>query len=276
MRNALRFVWAAAALAAGLLPSAARPDDASPWKEGFHSRARLISGGVENGRLLAGIEIVLDQGFKTYWRTPGESGLPPRLDWTGTSNVSATDIRWPAPRRMEDAGGVVYGYGDRVILPVLVTPEDAGAPARLNLVAEYGVCKDICIPARAELELTLSGDGSHRASIEQALAAVPRQQPLGAEGTPSILAVTPVSGDKPGLAVEVRVSPGAKPSLFAEGPEDWYLSPSAGTQKGNRFIVTVDERPKEASGPVSLRFTLVADDAAIETEVRLDAGLQPR
>jgi DsbC/DsbD-like thiol-disulfide interchange protein len=275
MGNALRIVWIVAILAAGMLPSAVQPGDASSWKQGFHSRVRLISGGMEKGRLLAGIEIVLDQGFKTYWRTPGESGLPPRFDWSGSSNASAIDVRWPAPKRSEDAGGVAYGYGDRVILPVLVTPADAAKPTRLNLTVDYGVCKDICIPAQAELDVALAS-GSHYAAIEQALAAVPQPQALGAEGPLSILSAEPIAGDKPRLAVEVRVPEGVEPSLFPEGPEDWYLSVPAAMEAGNRFIVTVDERPKDASGPVPLRFTLVAGTQAIETEVRLDAGLQPR
>jgi DsbC/DsbD-like thiol-disulfide interchange protein len=267
-------------VAAGLLSSAAQAGGASPgassWSQGFHSRVRLISGGEENGRLLAGIEIVLDKGFKTYWRTPGESGLPPRFDWTASANADAIEVRWPTPTRTEDAGGVAYGYGDRVVFPVLVTPADRTKPAKLNLGIEYGVCKEICIPAQASLDLTVSTDGSHNPAIGEALAAVPRPQPLGAAGPLSILSVEPVAGGGSAFAVEVRIPAGAKPSLFAEGPENWYLSTPAAIEPGNRFTVTIDERPKVESGPVALRFTLVAGDQAIETEVRLDADLQPR
>ena len=80
---------------------------ASGWDEGFHSRARLVSGGTDQGRMLAGIEIVLDPGFKTYWRNPGESGLPPRFDWSGQHECAAVELKWPAPHRTEDAAGVV-------------------------------------------------------------------------------------------------------------------------------------------------------------------------
>jgi DsbC/DsbD-like thiol-disulfide interchange protein len=252
-----------------------RPAAASSWSEGFHSRARLIAGGDEGGRRLAGIEIVLDKGFKTYWRTPGESGLPPRLDWSGSSNAAAVEIRWPAPTRTEDAGGVTYGYGERVVLPALVTPADPGRPTELRLTMDYGVCKDICIPAHAEMSLALAGEAPHRAAIEQALAAVPRPQPLGAAGPLAVVEAKPVPGDRPALAVRIRAPAGSGPSLFAEGPEDWYLSTSPAPD-GDLFTVTVDERPKASSGDVPLRLTLVAGGQAIETELRLDVDGRPR
>ena len=85
----------------------------------FIRGARLIAGGQQGGSWLAGIEITLDPGFKTYWRNPGDSGLPPRFDWSGSENVAGVDVRWPAPERHEDAAGVAYVYGDEVVLPVL-------------------------------------------------------------------------------------------------------------------------------------------------------------
>jgi DsbC/DsbD-like thiol-disulfide interchange protein len=256
-------------------PAAAGPGGASPWAQGFHSRARLIAGGEEGGRLLTGVEIALDKGFKTYWRNAGEAGLPPRFDWSGSANAGVIEVRWPAPALSRDAGGVAYGYHEKVILPVLVKPTDPGRPVKLKLTVEYGVCKDICIPAHAEMSLTLSGAADHRPVIEQALSLVPKPRPLAADGPLSILEVRPVAGDKPSLAVRVRAPDGSRPALFPEGPENWYLSSTPAPER-DTFTVTVDERPKDAKGDVPLRFTLVAGDRAIETELRLDAGLSPR
>ena len=88
-----------ALLSRPLLFSRRRPgQDSQGWVQGLHSRARLLSGDRKGGEWLAGIEIALDPGFKTYWRNPGESGLPPRFDWSGSENVKSVDIRWPAPR----------------------------------------------------------------------------------------------------------------------------------------------------------------------------------
>ncbi|WP_262296186.1 protein-disulfide reductase DsbD domain-containing protein [Microvirga sesbaniae] len=243
--------------------------------QGFHSRARLISGGQQGDVWLAGIEITLDQGFKTYWRNPGDSGLPPRFDWAGSENVAGAEIRYPAPDRHEDAAGVAYVYGKKVVLPVLVRAKDGTKPVRLALAAEYGVCKDICIPARADLSLDLTAGGQDRATIAAALAKVPRPQALGAPSDLAVLSVEPMTQSKPAFSVTVRAPEGTKPSLFAEGPENWIVSTSV-PDDANRFTVTVEDRPKEAAAAVPLRLTLVAGGQSVETEVSLDANGLPR
>ncbi|MGO4387255.1 protein-disulfide reductase DsbD domain-containing protein [Microvirga sp. 2YAF29] len=256
--------------------SAAAQSLSSPsGAKGFHSQVRLLSGGKQGYVWLAGIEFTLDQGFKTYWRNPGESGLPPRFDWSGSENAASIEIQWPAPKRHEDAAGVAYVYGRKVILPVLVKPEQAGKPIKLALAVDYGICKDICIPANAELSLPLAEDGPDRAAIEPFQARVPAPRPLGASGDLAVAAVTAKDqADKSVLAIKVRVPAGTKPSLFAEGPENWYLSTST-PDADNNFTVTVEEKPKDAA-PALLRLTLVAGDKAIETEVSLDGNGKPR
>ncbi|MBJ6124296.1 protein-disulfide reductase DsbD domain-containing protein [Microvirga splendida] len=253
----------------------AQPVTPSASTQGFHSRARLIDGGRQGEHWLAGVEITLDQGFKTYWRNPGDSGLPPRFDWSGSENVAGTEVRWPAPKRHEDAAGVAYVYGKKAVLPILVTPKDPAKPVKLVLALEYGVCKDICIPAHADLTLDLTGADSERKTIEAALAKVPQPQPLAAQAELSVLSITPLAQDKPAYAVTVRAPSGQTPALFAEGPDNWFFSVSHPAE-GDRFTVTVEEKPKDASGPVPVRLTLVAGDKAIETEVSLDAPGQPR
>ena len=245
------------------------------WIQGLHSRVRVLSGGREPGGYLAGIELALDPGFKTYWRNPGESGLPPRFDWSGSENVADVEILWPAPARYEDLGGISYGYSHGVVLPLLIKAEDSAKPARLSLTLDYGICKDICIPAHAEMRETLTGEGADRASLKKAMAAVPRRQALDAPGDLSVVSVEPKAQGGAEFAVTVRAPEGAQATLFAEGPENWFLS-SSYPAEGNRFTVVVEERPKEAAGPVLLRLTLVAGDRAVETDVSLDAGLLPR
>jgi DsbC/DsbD-like thiol-disulfide interchange protein len=266
-----------------VLATAGVAGEASPWIQGHHSRARLVAGGADGAARLAAIEIVLDPGFKTYWRSPGESGLPPAFDWAGSENLSAAEVLWPAPHRFEDAGGVAYGYKDRVLLPVRVSPSDSAKPLRLALKLDYGVCKDICIPAQASLALALRpGEvGSPAPEIAAALARVPRPQALGAPGDLSILAIDPQTVDgKPALAVAVRAPPGA--DLFVEAPAGWYVAagrlqplPAASGADG-RFLVEIFERPKDAAGTLDLRLTLAAGERAVETAARLDTVRLPR
>ena len=261
----------AAALAAGG-PAQAQSFQ-SPWVQGLHSRVRLLAGGPSGGRELAGIEIVLDKGFKTYWRNPGDSGLPPRFDWAGSRNAGAIDLRWPVPARTEDAGGTAYTYSDRVVFPLFVTPAKAGEPVDLALALDYGVCKDICIPVHAEVSLTLTGAPEDRGVLKAALARVPQAQALGAPGEVSILSAEPLPGPKPQIAVTVRRPAGTRPVLFPDAPDNWYLSVPPEAEETapdrSRFLVTVEERPRDASGPIDLRFTLAAGERAVETEVRL-------
>jgi DsbC/DsbD-like thiol-disulfide interchange protein len=252
--------------------SAALADQSADWADGAHSRARLISGGVRDGVLLAGIEIDLDEGFKTYWRTPGDSGLPPRFDWSGSSNASEPQVLFPAPERLEDAAGVSYVYKHRTILPVMIKVPAQG-PISLKLSLEYGVCKDICIPAQADLSLVADRAATNRTgAIRAALDHVPRKEPLGGWSPVSITAVAPVQAEKPTLRVTTR-SP-APAILFAEAPEGWFVSTSAPTDNG-AFTVTVEERPANAAGG-DLVLTLVSGDSAVETRVPLDDALLPR
>jgi DsbC/DsbD-like thiol-disulfide interchange protein len=267
-----------------VLATAGVAGEASPWIQGHHSRARLVAGGADGAARLAAIEIVLDPGFKTYWRSPGESGLPPAFDWAASENLSAAEVLWPAPHRFEDAGGVTYGYKDRVLLPVRVSPSDSAKPLRLALKLDYGVCKDICIPAQASLALALRpGEvGSPAPEIAAALARVPRPQALGAPGDLSILAIDPQTVDgKPALAVAVRAPPDA--DLFVEAPEGWYVAagrlqplPAASGGADGRFLVEIFERPKDAAGTLDLRLTLAAGERAVETAARLDTARLPR
>lgn len=276
MANIFRIAASAIFLILSLVPGFAQTRPDSPSAQGFHSQIRLVSGGQQDGIWLAGVEITLDQGFKTYWRNPGESGLPPSFDWSASKNVADVKVRWPAPKRHEDAAGVAYVYGGKVVLPILVTPKAADEPVILALKIDYGICKDICIPAHAELNLPLTKDGADRAAIEQALAKVPHSQPLGAPGDLSVISVqSQAGGDKPTLSVVARTPAGTKPVLFAEAPEGWYVSTS-NVEADNRFTVTIEEKPKDATGPVPLTLTLVAGDRSVETEVSLDGNGQPR
>ena len=281
MRHLSRYGLAVLAVAAGPLAA----EEASPWAAGHRSRARMIAGEEAGAARWAGIEIALDRGFKTYWRHPGESGLPPAFDWSGSDNLAAVEVLWPAPRRFDDAGGVAYGWEGGVVLPLRVTPREPGRPVRLALRFDYGVCKDICIPARAELALSLEPGGNAASPAnKRALAAVPEPRAVGAAGDLAVMAVKPTGGEKPGLAVTLRAPAGGPPLLFAEGPEGWLLStparPPSWFPDGATTVtvpVAVDERPAGAAGPVAIRLTVTAGGYAIETEARLDAAaLAPR
>jgi len=272
------------ALVTTLYPRPVRSGEMSAWVQGFHSRVRLVAGGASDSTetRFVGVAIELDPGFKTYWRHPGESGLPPSFDWSGSANLAKAEILWPAPARFEDRAGISYGYKDRVLFPVRITPADAAKAVALSLKLDYGVCKDICIPASAKLAIKLEEASGRSAVLEEALARVPVRQPLGALGELSILGLhTQPAGDKPSIMVAVRAP--AEATLFVEAPDNWYLSAGpmksdgreAGGAKG-RFRVEILERPRVASGALDLRLTLVSGARAVETAASLDTAQLPR
>ena len=125
----------AAGCVALLLAGPARAADASPWVEDNYSGIRLIAGANKGGAesLRAGIEIKMLPGWHTYWRYPGDFGVPPRFSFAGSDNVASVKVLYPAPHAFTDETGTTIGYKDNVILPLRVVPRanrQAGDAAR--------------------------------------------------------------------------------------------------------------------------------------------------
>src|SRR5437868_2577169 len=207
----------------GLVSSAANAADVSPWDDGGQSAARLIAAHARNeagGRVFrAGVEIRLKEGWKTYWRYPGDSGVPPVLDFSKSQNLKAVTVRYPAPTRFSDGGGGnSIGYKGTVILPLHVVAQDASKPVTLNLKLDYAVCEKLCVPVEAKLELVLTGaETANEAALNAAEARVPKAVAVGDGGTPSIRTVRREAGSsKPRVTVDVAAPAGAPVTLFAE------------------------------------------------------------
>jgi DsbC/DsbD-like thiol-disulfide interchange protein len=155
------------------------------WTEGFNNRARLVAGDVtSNGstKVYAGLEIEMPDGWKTYWRTPGDAGgVPPEFDWKASENLAEAKVLYPAPRRLTDKSGDVVGYKNRALFPVVVTAIDPSQPVKLRAVVNYGVCKDICVPAEVTLALDLPPRADAYAPLQAAVAAVPGSARAGSD-----------------------------------------------------------------------------------------------
>lgn len=264
--------------AAALLLCLCEPGSAgaSPWSATTGAAIRLVPGSSTPGERSAGLEIRLDPGWKTYWRNPGDSGVPPVFDWSGSDNVADVTVLWPAPQRFDDEDGVTIGYKADTVLPLKVEPKDATRPATLSLALGYAVCKTICVPAKGEARLTLDPaippDASAQALLATAQAAVPQPRALGAAGAPAVLGIA-VDGSAKPLRLTVTARASSSATLFVDGPPDWYLAvpQAAGADgEGRRFTLTLDGLPKsaETAGQV-LRFTLVDEAGAIETPYTL-------
>ncbi len=249
----------------------------SAWDVGVKSRARLVAGPRDGATLLAGLEIRLDPGAKTYWRNPGDSGLSPQFDWKGSENVAAIEVLWPAPSRLEDAtGGVIYGYKEGVIVPLRITAKEPDKPVRLRLAFEYGVCKDICIPASAVLHLDPPTDRSiGNPALLLALNSVPERQESGMTGPLAFLGVERIVTDEsknPEYIVVATIPEGSEPVLFPEVPDGWHMrDPGKARINGTEamFVLSMDAAAKTTEDRIKLRLTLTAGDQAVETEMMI-------
>lgn len=192
------------------------------------AEVRLVSAGGSGAVRDAGIEMRLDPKWKTYWRYPGDSGVPPAISFAGSENVADVTIGWPAPRRFSDGGdGFSIGYKSSVLFPLKVTLKDPAKPARLDLIMDFAVCESLCMPANARLALELDNvaDGPVAQRIAAARAKVPEPVALGAEGTPAILSARlDREASPPRLVVEARVST-PMADLFVEGPDSHWALP---------------------------------------------------
>ena len=156
--------WIKAVMAATLLVTTAIAAQAaepggSDWASSESGKVRLISattGMGESGQLRLGLHFKLEPGWKIYWRIPGDAGYPPKLDWTGSTNLEQPLAHWPAPHRFVLAGLQNYGYMDEVILPLDAKVSDPSRPVAAHLAVDFLACAQICVPQKAELSLDLS------------------------------------------------------------------------------------------------------------------------
>lgn len=261
-----------------IVAPASAAEDASSWDGDARSGVRTIAGERPAGApyLRAGVEIRMTKGWHTYWRYPGDAGVPPQFNFAGSKNVKSVQVLWPAPHRKVDNGGTSIGYSSGVIFPLRIVPQDSSKPVSLRLGLQYAICEKLCVPAEGRSELTLTGG---RASQDGLLATaegkVPKRLNLGEGGDLSIRSVRREhTGGKERAVVDVAGPAGV--DLFVEGPNgQWALpvpTPIDGAPAGQqRFVFELDGAPSGASYQgVDLTLTAVAPGRAIEVATRLD------
>jgi DsbC/DsbD-like thiol-disulfide interchange protein len=272
-------IRAALGLACGLavaLAPEARAEDASPWLQDGHSAVRLLAGSRSGTVLLGGIAFQLQPGWKTYWRTPGDSGVPPRFDFSKSDNVEAVTILWPAPAKFDDgAGGHSLGYHNQFVLPLRIVAKNTDKPVTLRAEINYAVCEKLCIPVQADAELAFTSVASTEDSaLFAALDMVPKPANVG---DPNPLTIRDVKREgKTTVLVDVLTPDTKKVDLFVEGPTpDWALPVPTAIEHGppgvRRFAFELDGLPPGANPEgAALKFTLVGADRSYEFNINLE------
>ena len=240
---------------------------AGPWAENDHGRLRLISATAAlgppaaedreaEGTLALGLQFQLLPGWKIYWRSPGDAGFPPSLDWSGSENLASAQLSWPAPHRFSLFGLETFGYGDEVVLPVAIEPLRRDQGVALRARVDYLTCNEICIPYSEDVSLTLpagpAGSSPEAFLIEHFADQVPQQG--GGAGLEIREAKLLGSNQAPEIFVRVHSDlPFVAPDIIVEGPP--------GISYG-RPAVELGGEAKEAEFRVSA--TLAAFDGVLE------------
>ncbi|MGL4234662.1 protein-disulfide reductase DsbD domain-containing protein [Tabrizicola sp.] len=223
---------------------------------------------MESGAHMAAMDLTLAPGWKTYWRSPGDAGIPPTFDWSGSENVKSVRIHWPAPEVFHTNGMQSIGYHEHLVLPLEITPIDPTRPVRLSVEMALGVCDEICLPASLELASDLTPPGAPDASIKAALAQ--RAATAGEAGVTAVACAIDPIRDGLRLTARVRLPDPGQPEVVAFETSDrdvWVAE--AVTQREGGELVAMTELVPPAGAPFALdrsgvTMTILAAGGAVE------------
>ncbi len=221
----------------------------------------------------AGLEIKLGPGALTYWRQPGDAGVPPYFSFEGSENLGKAQVLYPAPSRIKEDEGEAFGYQEKVIFPVLVTPQDKSRTVTLKVKANYAVCERICIPVTAQAQLSLPvpvGSAQDRA-VADAEASVPERL-LAAELSEKLEIRREEAATQPSWHLQWK---GAEPmtDLFSEAEAGWYFTTKKTSDK-NGFLIVAEDIPSDQM-TTSVSLTLTSAAHSYEFTIPLQVGQHP-
>ncbi|CUH54237.1 protein-disulfide reductase DsbD domain-containing protein [Shimia marina] len=221
-----------------------------------------------DGTHTAAVRITLNPNWKTYWRAPGDAGIPPQISWQGSRNLANATVAWPTPDVFWENGLRSIGYSEELVLPIEITPKSADAPIRLKAQLDIGVCRDICVPQRLKVKAELPNEGTRDARIAAALV----DQPLSADEAGVKSVTCTLSPTDQGVKLKAHIAmprAGADEVTIIEtsNPEIWIAEGT--TQRSGNTLVTETEmlHVSESSFMVNrndLRFTVLSSGDAVD------------
>lgn len=217
-----------------------------------------------DGRHVAGLSIRLAPGWKTYWRAPGEGGIPPVFNWSGSSNIAGVDIHYPVPEVFHQNGLRSIGYKDSVLFPLLIETHDGTGPIRLQGEIEIGVCEEICIPVTFRIAADLMPDRQHSQSLTAAL----NDQPDA--GSPLRCEILPIAdGLRVGVETDMVPMDGEEVAIVEAGESGLWISEAQVSRTGVTLRAEVEMVPPNAK-PFALarsdvRLTILGGGRAVES-----------
>ncbi|MGA0541161.1 protein-disulfide reductase DsbD domain-containing protein [Neotabrizicola sp. VNH66] len=233
--------------------------------------ASVLTGWQEaDGSHMAALRLDLAPGWKTYWRTPGEAGIPPQFDWSASENLKSVELHWPAPSVFETSGLRTLGYHDQLVLPVKVVAKDPSRPVTLAATVELGICRDICLPATVSLSAVIRAPGAADPAIRAALAAQPVS---GAKAGLTAIACT-VEPIKDGLRLTATLAlppQGGEEVVAIETQDPRIWVSEAETRRKGATLTAVAEMVPPSGKPFALdrssvTVTVISGKGAVEVD----------
>jgi DsbC/DsbD-like thiol-disulfide interchange protein len=233
-------------------------------------KAEILQGWrTDRGSTMMALHLSLTPGWKTYWRSPGDAGIPPMFNWSGSDNLGQVRIHWPRPAVFLTNGMTSVGYHDEVVLPFEVFAVDPAQPIRLDLQMDLGVCKDICLPASIILNSDVGPDGDGGvATIKAALA----EQPASGKAAGLAGIACDIAPIADGLRVTAHLDmPALGPDetvVFEAGAPDIWVSTAQSARQGGR-LTSVTDMVGQSGAPFALDrsgvvLTIISGGAAVE------------
>ena len=231
--------------------------------------ARLLPGWrMADGNQMAGVQLQMAPHWKTYWRAPGEAGIPPSFDWSGSQNVKSVVLHWPSPTVITLNGLQSIGYLDALTLPIEVTPLDPDQPVEVALRLQLGVCKDICMPAALQISGALQGG----TIPDPAIAAALQDGPLSAAeaGLTSITCDLAPIKDGVHIAARIALPKQGNPEtvVFETADPSVWVATASSSRDGEILTAATDLVPGDgapfAVDRSGVTVTVLAQDHSVE------------
>jgi len=225
---------------------------------------------MKSGAHMAAIQLDLAPGWKTYWRAPGDAGIPPQFDWSASENLKSVRMHWPAPTVFHTNGFLTIGYTDGLVLPVEVEPIDPSRPVTLRATVDLGICHDICMPAFLDLSADIIAPGAPDQAIRAALKAQPITAKDAGVGNVSCTVDPITDGLRITASITLPQQPGEETVAFETTDPRVWVAESTATRTG-KTLVAVTEMVGPTGAPFALdrsgvRMTVISDRGAVEIQ----------
>lgn len=241
--------------------------ETSSWIHHDGAKLRLLAI-LEGDIVKAGLEIEMQEGWKTYWHSPGFSGIPPQVRFSGSMNLSSPQLRLPPPQSFPADESI--GYKGNVVFIISSRLKKRYSPSTLSIDGQLGLCSEICVPVPIQFSVPLSyiPDPTASSILTSAISRLPDK----ANDTQKILKTDISSSSSDSFFVDVRVPKDSdRLSLFAYGPPEWVLGTGRLTHRDGtkaRFTFESIESDSDLLG-TNLHYVLSADKQSIEQSVKL-------